>query len=136
MIQTATIIKASSSHLMIEHIAIMIKEGNEYIVYDNTDLTVNDFGGNLHRNKLVDFLKIREIYETTDVQIDTNKFRAFYEANKHREYNTLFWNCETFINKALFDLNGSPQLVEWSIKGTIALTIIGLWISRKIKNGH
>lgn len=105
----------------------MIIENGEPVVYHNDSTPENKVGGNVLRQTLAEFMEGREYQDSEQVWIDANKFYNYVNQNLLMEYNLRTYNCEDFVNEALYGVKSSPQLRNWTIGGIVAgVGIIGL----------
>lgn len=128
MIIPAKIIKVTTRNfIIIDHYGIMIIENGEPVVYHNDSTPENKVGGNVLRQTLAEFMEGREYQDSEQVWIDANKFYNYVNQNLLMEYNLRTYNCEDFVNEALYGVKSSPQLRNWTIGGIVAgVGIIGL----------
>lgn len=128
MIIPAKIIKVTTRNfIIIDHYGIMIIENGAPVVYHNDNFPENEVGGNVLRQSLDDFMAGRDYQDSKDVWIDANKFYNYVNHNLTMEYNLRTYNCEDFVNEALYGVKRSPQLRQWTIGAIVAsVGIIGL----------
>lgn len=77
----------------------------------------------VHCEKYDDFMQGRKLLYMTVATKDPDAIRAYYEANRNRTHNKLFYNCEHFANECAFGLKKSPTVAGYTAATMCALMV-------------
>lgn len=92
------IISVVTSFPILKHYGVIYIENNELFILHNSPTLINEFGGNILKEKLNDFLIDRKIIGIEKHNIHFNILKENYETLKLKKFNLLEFNCETFVN--------------------------------------
>ncbi len=81
------------------HRAIVLYEQGGWWVYQNTPSMMNEFGGNIVRVPIEDFLNGRKVFKVINARLDADCVRACSWKNRERKWRSIGFNCEDYVNE-------------------------------------
>lgn len=89
------------------HVGILVVDNGKPMVYHNTPMEVNQYGGNIVAQSLNDFTKARKITKVIPAGILPDQVRRYSFENRERKWE-VFYNCEDFVNVIQHGQKRSP----------------------------
>lgn len=91
------------------HVGIAIAEPQGVCIYNNTPTTSNAYGGNVVAQPLADFMQGRSFIKAlSPPAYNTELVRQYAYNNRHRVWSASEYNCEDFVNEAIYQQAHSP----------------------------
>lgn len=99
VINEGDIIYATCPDMMLcYHVGILVFDAGKPMVYHNTPIEVNPYGGNIVAQPLEEFTKVRKITQVIPAGILPDQVRQYSSENRLKKWG-VFYNCEDYVNE-------------------------------------
>ncbi len=112
---------------------LIITSLGDSICYHHTGVLCNGYvyhlnDSGVHCDPYDTFMEGRTLLHSTAATKTPDEIRAFYEENRNRRHNIVFYNCEHFANECAYGIKKSPTfdgylIMLFALVVTIAATI-------------
>jgi hypothetical protein len=132
-LQTGDLVKIKAEILpIIYHYGIIeVTPEGIFILHNHPDNT-NSKGGNIVKEPFDKWIKGQDIVSVQHTKLNTNDIEDLQKTLKDYKYDDINFNCEHFVNFAIYKSYASPTVIRWTSLGVIILLVYYLIRNKKI----